>query len=116
MFAPFEEKYSVVAQWPPELPFPKDAVNGARHLQMEHSPGPWCSLTKIQALAVAKTEEGVVIHGDRNLQGLREDGYNHSGTVSVGGKRFRAFTSQQTFRYEGRLYDFAILYVCGGEK
>jgi hypothetical protein len=113
-FAPYEEPYSSVVVWPEGLPFPEDAESGERRFDLR-TWGPWGQIVKIRGLAVAKSDRGITIFGDRNLGRPREDGYVHRGYVSVGGKNRRAFTASQLFRYQGKLYDFGILYVTKGE-
>ena len=60
---------------------------------------------------VEKAEDGVLVHGDRCLLNAQESGYQYEGRVSVGGKKYRAFTASQMFLHGSQLYNFAILYV-----
>lgn len=112
VFAPFEDRYSPVAVWPTGRPFPAKIENGEARFDFA-TRGPWSALVKLRGLAVEKTDKGgVYVWGMRSLQKPRESGYVHEGTVSVGGKTRRAFTSSQLFRVEGKLVDVGVLYVC----
>lgn len=72
--------------------------------------GPFNAISKYTALAVDKHGN---IYGERSLQNFRESGYDLEGRVSVGGKKYRAFTSSVLFqRKDGSLCNVAALYVC----
>ena len=51
------------------------------------------------------------IYGERTLTDLKQSGYCMFGRVSVGGKKQRAFTSNQIFESNGRLVSVAILHI-----
>jgi hypothetical protein len=110
------ESHSTTPEWPAELPFPPDAAKGERRFEIE-TVGPWSIIRKLRGLAVSKPKDagGIIIHGDRSLVSPKESGYQMEGRVSVGGKSYRAFTASQLFRHDGKLYDFAILYVCDSD-
>lgn len=72
--------------------------------------GPWSAVISYRALAVDR--DGYV-YGMRTLHKPRESGHELEGSVSIDGKKFRAFTSSQLFeRPDGSLIDVATLYVC----
>lgn len=54
-----------------------------------------------------------ILHGVRTLHNLHESGYCHTGQVSIGGRKIRAFTSDELMqRPDGRLVKVAVLHVC----
>jgi len=76
--------------------------------------GPWQVVRSLRALAV--TLDGKVF-GNRALSNPRESGYQMEGRVSIGGRKYRAFTSSHLFeREDGSLCDVAVLIVCNFPK
>jgi hypothetical protein len=72
--------------------------------------GPWQVVKTVRGLAVDYNGR---VFGIRSMHAPKESGYNMEGRVSVGGKKYRAFTSSRLFeRPDGSLIDVAILYVC----
>jgi len=62
-------------------------------------------------------QDTLTIHGERSLDKAQESGYQLEGKVTLGGDRWRAFTSSQLFELpSGKLVDVAILHVCVGQK
>lgn len=54
------------------------------------------------------------VYGKRTLTRPQQSGYQLEGRVSIGGKRYRAFTSSQLFELpDGRLIDAATIHACG---
>ena len=67
-------------------------------------------IVSLSALAI--TLDGRVF-GHRRMTAPRESGYNMEGRVSIGGKKYRAFTSSKLFeREDGLLCEVAVLVVC----
>lgn len=112
LFVPYEEKFSTVAVWPTGINFivPLNEAKNESRFQIQ-TRGPWGLVSKLKGLAVEKGEGGVIVHGLRSLDNARESGYAMEGKVSIGGKKYRAFTSSQMFKVNGKLADVAILYV-----
>ena len=78
--------------------------------QMERWPGYHAPLKSVRGIAM--DEQGCV-YGPRVLSGAREMGHCLEGRVSIGGQKYRAFTSSRLFeRPDGSLVDVGILYVC----
>lgn len=76
--------------------------------------GPWQVVSKVRGLAM--TLDGKIF-GMRNMRAPKESGYQLEGRVSVGGKKYRAFTSSTLFeRDDGSLCDVATLVVSGFDK
>lgn len=107
----FVDRYDHTAVWPVGVEFPREIINGEVRFDFD-TRGPWSILTKLEGLAIEKTETGVRVFGWRRLQRPRESGYGHEGHVSVDGETRRAFTSSQLFLVDGALVNVAILYVC----
>jgi hypothetical protein len=62
---------------------------------------------------LAITRDGRVF-GKRTLMSPKESGYQLEGRVSIGGTKYRAFTSSRLFeREDGSLCDVGVLIVCG---
>lgn len=82
---------------------------------MESTGYGWNVLTRLEGIAV--TMDGRIF-GKRKLMNFRESGYQMEGRVSIGGKKYRAFTSSKLFeREDGSLCEVAVLVVCGlGEE
>ena len=111
--ARYVDQYDHTIVWPEGMPWPTDIDEHQRHFTMTHYPGPWRLLRSIRALAVEKGPDGVILHGDRTMHDPRAEGYAQFGRVSIGGRMRRAFTSDQLVQGpDGKLYTFAILYVC----
>jgi hypothetical protein len=73
--------------------------------------GPWSIPLRVKALAV--TLDGKVF-GERTMYAPKESGYQLEGRVSIGGKKYRAWTSSQLFeRPDKSLCEVAVLYVSG---
>jgi hypothetical protein len=54
----------------------------------------------------------VAVYGIRTLTNVRQDGYELEGRVSIGGKKYSAFTSSQLFELpDGRLIDVATIHA-----
>ena len=100
----------LTAIWPDDLPLPDGVIDGERRFEIE-TVGPWSIVRKVRGLAVAKSDLGVMVHGDRSLDHAVQSGYQMEGRVSVAGKTRRAFTSSQLFIHKGELINMAILYV-----
>lgn len=76
--------------------------------------GPWHNVKSLSGLAV--TLRGKVF-GIRSLIAPREDGYNMKGRVSIGGKKYPAFTSSRLFEREDKsLCSVGVLVVCRYDK
>jgi hypothetical protein len=85
--------------------------------------GPWGIISGYRALAIAwdtfdeshygryaKTQK---VFGVRTLSRVRECGHDLEGVVSIGGKKYRAFTTSVMFeRPDGSLTDVAAIHVC----
>ena len=111
VFMQFVSTYDRTAIWPPDLPLPPDVdEHGDRRFDIETG-GMYGTIRKVVGLAIEKAEDGVLVHGDRCLLNAQESGYQLEGRVSIGGKKYRAFTASQMFLHGSKLYDFAILYV-----
>ena len=76
--------------------------------------GPWSIVKSLRGLAV--TLDGKVF-GMRRLIRPRESGYQMEGRVSIGGEKFRAFTSSTLFERPDRsLIDVGVLVVCNFDE
>jgi len=49
------------------------------------------------------------VFGIRTLTNVRQGGYELEGRVSIGGKKYTAFTSSQLFEVDGKLIDVAVI-------
>jgi len=75
---------------------------------VDRAPWPYVRIT-----GLAVTLDGKIF-GMRTMNRPRESGYQQEGRVSVGGKKYRAFTSSTLFeRPDGSLVDVGVLVVCG---
>ena len=86
--------------------------------------GPWGIPVSYKALAEYKQftpeesrryageSEGVEVYGERTLTNITQRGYELEGRVSVGGKKYRGFTSSQLFDVDGKLVSVATIFVC----
>jgi len=75
--------------------------------------GPWGIIRSFKALCVRQNFETgeVTIYGYRSLYNIRQSGYEPEGYVSVGGKKYTAFTSSHLFELEnGHLIDVATIF------
>lgn len=74
--------------------------------------GPFASIISYRAVAV---DSNGGVYGVRTLSRVSEDGYTVAGKVSIGGKKYRGFSSSQLFeREDGSLCDVAVIRVCLG--
>jgi hypothetical protein len=111
VYIPYVEKNDHSVKWPEDAgEFPGEIVDGKVHFVME-TQGVWNQIRKISALAVEKSEDGIIIHGERSLLNPTPSGYDMEGYVSISGKKFSAFTSSQMFHVKGELVDVAIFYI-----
>ena len=81
--------------------------------------GPWGIVRSYKALATScdfgpySTPMNAKCYGMRTLTNCKESGHELEGKVSIGGKKYRAFTSSSLFqRADGSLVDVAVLHVC----
>lgn len=84
--------------------------------------GPWQIIQSYRAICTSNTfnrevyptEHGPLhVYGKRVLSHPRESGYQLEGSVSIGGKSFRAFTSSQLFELpNGKLINAATIHAC----
>jgi hypothetical protein len=81
----------------------------------------WNIITKIRGLAIAALDRDPLtsepskgyVFGYRTMNRPKESGYQLEGRISIGGKKYRAFTSSILFeRSDKTLCDVAVLYVC----
>ena len=59
--------------------------------------GPWQIITQLRGLAVVSNNKVAKIYGYRNLLRPRESGHEMEGHVSIGGRRYSAFTGSMLF-------------------
>jgi len=88
--------------------------------------GPWQLVSSYTALCTSNTfnrdvypvEHGPLhVYGKRTLSRPRESGYQLEGTVSVGGRKLRGFTSSQLFELPGgKLISAATIHACGAAE
>jgi len=107
--------------WPANVPFPVDEINadGVRRLEINERRGPGGGISKLQGLAVAYIAgeqntlslPGVVIFGDRIMYECREVGHDIAGKVSIGNSKYKAYTGEVAFLYQGRKYWFGVFDV-----
>lgn len=102
-------------EWPTGVPFPSPIVDNEVRFKFE-TRGPWGILTRLEGVAVEKVPEGLLVHGVHSLLRPRESGYCHEGSVHVGGRRRRAFTSSALLRVEGKLVSVGVLHVCAERR
>lgn len=81
--------------------------------------GPWCLPVRYVAPCVSyiwgphSAIVSVTLYGMRTLTALRESGYQLEGRVSIGGKKYRGFTSSQLWQLpDGRLLETATIHAC----
>lgn len=121
IFVPFEDRYSSTAVWPSGVPFPVPIADGESRFQME-TRGRYGGISKLVGLAISQEfgevgrprtpeQSGITVHGVRSMGGLRESGYAMEGSVSIGGKKYSAFTSSTLFLVEGELVSVAVFHV-----
>jgi hypothetical protein len=75
---------------------------------MDFYPGPWRVIKSVKGMA--KTLDGKVF-GVRTLSGAKESGYCLEGKVSIGGKKYRGFTSSTLFKKDGQWVEVATIIV-----
>jgi len=85
--------------------------------------GPWQIPVSYTAVTASRSFEGesypekhshpLVVFGIRTMSRPRQSGYQLEGHVSIGGKKYRAFTSSALIAIDGHLVDVAIIHVCG---
>lgn len=106
--------------WPDDLPLPPGTENGERRFEVE-SRGLWRMISRVRGLAITTrlVEKGPIdslnvyeytAHGDRNLNGCRESGYQQEGRVSLGGSNRSAFTGSILVMHRGKPYSMSVLY------
>ena len=72
--------------------------------------GMWSIPVSYRALAMDMHKR---VFGIKTMTNVRESGYDLEGRLSIGGCKYRAFTSSQMFtRTDGSLCNVAIIYVC----
>lgn len=75
--------------------------------------GPWSVIIRCSGLCMRTDfETGEhTIYGQRALTNIRQSGYELEGRVSIGGKKYTAFTSSHLFELEnGQLISTAIIF------
>lgn len=90
------------------------------HFEMEFTNNPYHQVIRsLKGLAVSckfgeySQQYDRRVYGMRTLLNPKESGYQLEGRVSIGGKKYRAFTSSTLFeREDGSLCDVAVLHVC----
>ena len=99
---------------------PSKDVGGDVHLETTYSDGPFHTITKLSGLVIScefydrcpTRSRKHRVYGHRSLTNLRESGYQMEGQVSLGGKKYSAFTSSQLFeREDGSLVDVGVIFV-----
>lgn len=108
--------------WTTDMEFSPKVISAGEMRGHMETRDPWQSISKYEAIAmehIASDEthfshypDKAVLHGVRSLLNPRESGHVLEGTVSIDGKKRRAFTSSALFLVNGKLVDVAILYVC----
>lgn len=80
--------------------------------------GPWQISVRSRAIAVSvkwgehSYMETITLYGWRTLSRPKQSGYHLEGLVSIGGKKYSAFTSSQMFCLpDGRLFDVATIHA-----
>lgn len=83
--------------------------------------GPWNIPVSYKALCMSMVNtypdfpsitHNKTAYGMRTLTGIRQGGYELEGRVSIGGKKYSAFTSSQLFELpDGRLIDVAVIHA-----
>lgn len=119
---PLEVKNDITIKITPEqaeqmgINITQDVIHG----DME-TVGPWGIPVRFKALCIDDIYELTeynqrratrsVIYGQRTMTNLRSAGYHMEGWVSVGGKKYSAFTASQLFEVNGKLIDVATIQV-----
>jgi hypothetical protein len=119
IFMPSIDDYAYTYVWPEDLPLPDDLDKEGNRRFIIRTYGPYGGIRDVIGLAVEKVKGGLLVYGDRRLLDARQSGYDLEGRVSIGGKKYRAFTSDKTFvstDASGRMrsHNFAVLYVVRG--
>jgi hypothetical protein len=88
------------------------------YFDMKKSRFPFASVIGVRGLAVDRDNR---IYGIRSMTDVHEEGHDLEGRVSIGGKKYSAFTGKTTFlRPDGKYVDVATLHVrypsTGGSK
>lgn len=84
--------------------------------------GPWQLPLSYTALCTsnvwANDQHGPLhVFGVRTLSRPRQEGHALEGRVSIGGRKYRAFTSSQLFELpDGRLINAEIIHACGAAE
>lgn len=73
-------------RWPDNKMLPDGIIEDRRDFDMANAP-------YITGLAIEKTEDGLIVHGDRKLMGARQVGHEIEGYVSIKRKRKSAFST-----------------------
>ncbi len=64
-----------------------------------------------EQLPLLSTRKETTIYGVRTMTKVRQSGYCLEGWVSIGGKKYSAFTSSQLFKVNGKLLDVATIHA-----
>jgi len=85
--------------------------------------GPWQIPVSFTALCCSNhwdrskyphTHGPLHVYGKRTLSRPQQSGYELEGRVSIGGKKYRGFTSSQSFELPGgKLVNVSIIHACG---
>jgi UDP-N-acetylmuramyl pentapeptide synthase len=51
------------------------------------------------------------VYGNRTMTNVRQSGYCLEGYVSIGGKKYSAFTSSELFEVDGKLINVAVIHA-----
>ncbi len=113
IFAPFVDRYDATAVWPEGIPFPVVIKDGESRLAIESYAAPSYFIKKVVGLTIQKPKDvdGIFVYGVRALSQISEDDYTLRGTVSIEGRKHRAFTSSRLFLVEGKLVVVSVLYA-----
>jgi hypothetical protein len=104
------------------LGIPQSAIDAGEMRGESTHRGPWHIITSYRALCLSSVFDRAAhgftptratnLYGMRSLNKPRESGYCLEGFVSIGGRRYSAFTSSQLFELpDGRLLEFATIHA-----
>jgi hypothetical protein len=98
----------------------KDIAAGEKRGNLKTS-GPWNIPVSYRAICMSMINtypdfpsitHNKTAYGIRTLTAIRQSGYELEGRVSIGGRKYSAFTSSQLFELpDGRLVDVAIIHA-----